>query len=71
MVLVDVRRDDGIAVLTFDLPGKKVNTLGRAVLTELGGIAHALATRTDLRGLLFRSGKPGQSSGIRMRRRSG
>ena len=53
-------RGDGIAVLTFDLPGKKVNTLGRAVLTELGGIAHTLAARADLRGLLFRSGKPGQ-----------
>ena len=53
-------RDDGIAVLTFDLPGKKVNTLGRAVLTELGGVVHGLMARTDLRGLLFRSGKPGQ-----------
>lgn len=53
-------RDDGIAVLTFDLPDKKVNTLGRAVLAELGGILHSLAVRADLRGLLFRSGKPGQ-----------
>jgi 3-hydroxyacyl-CoA dehydrogenase / enoyl-CoA hydratase / 3-hydroxybutyryl-CoA epimerase / enoyl-CoA isomerase len=53
-------RDDGIAVLTFDLPGKKVNTLGRAVLTELGAVVHSLAGRSDLRGLLFRSGKPGQ-----------
>ena len=53
-------RDDGIAVLTFDLPEKKVNTLGRDVLTELGSIVHALTGRTDLRGLLFRSGKPGQ-----------
>ena len=52
--------DDGVAVLTFDLPDKKVNTLGRAVLAELGGILHSLAARTDLRGLLFRSGKPGQ-----------
>ncbi len=53
-------RDDGIAVLTFDLPDKKVNTLGREVLTELGGVVRNLAARTDLRGLLFRSGKPGQ-----------
>jgi 3-hydroxyacyl-CoA dehydrogenase/enoyl-CoA hydratase/3-hydroxybutyryl-CoA epimerase/3-hydroxyacyl-CoA dehydrogenase/enoyl-CoA hydratase/3-hydroxybutyryl-CoA epimerase/enoyl-CoA isomerase len=53
-------RDDKIAVLTFDLPGKKVNTLGQAVLMELGGIVRALAAREDLRGLLFRSGKPGQ-----------
>ena len=27
-------RDDKVAVLTFDLPGKKVNTLGRAVLVR-------------------------------------
>src|SRR3954462_4403875 len=53
-------RDAGVAGLTFDLPDKKVNPLGRAVLTELGGILQGLAARTDLRGLLFRSGKPGQ-----------
>jgi 3-hydroxyacyl-CoA dehydrogenase/enoyl-CoA hydratase/3-hydroxybutyryl-CoA epimerase/3-hydroxyacyl-CoA dehydrogenase/enoyl-CoA hydratase/3-hydroxybutyryl-CoA epimerase/enoyl-CoA isomerase len=53
-------RDDKIAVLTFDLPDKKVNTLGQAVLTELAGVVAALAKRDDLRGLLFRSGKPGQ-----------
>jgi 3-hydroxyacyl-CoA dehydrogenase/enoyl-CoA hydratase/3-hydroxybutyryl-CoA epimerase/enoyl-CoA isomerase len=53
-------RDDKIAVLTFDLPGKKVNTLGQAVLIELGGIVRQLAARADLRGLLFRSGKGGQ-----------
>jgi 3-hydroxyacyl-CoA dehydrogenase / enoyl-CoA hydratase / 3-hydroxybutyryl-CoA epimerase / enoyl-CoA isomerase len=53
-------RDDRIAVLTFDLPDKKVNTLGQPVLKELAGLVRQLAARTDLRGLLFRSGKPGQ-----------
>lgn len=53
-------RDDKIAVLTFDLPDKKVNTLGQAVLMELGGVVAGLARRPDLRGLLFRSGKAGQ-----------
>ncbi|MDR3618257.1 MAG: 3-hydroxyacyl-CoA dehydrogenase NAD-binding domain-containing protein [Paludisphaera borealis] len=52
--------DGSIAILTFDLPEKKVNTLGRAVLAELAGLIARLAGRTDLRGLLFRSGKPGQ-----------
>ena len=53
--------DGQIALLTLDLPDKKVNTLGRAVLGELGGvIAKRLEGRTDLRGLIFRSGKPGQ-----------
>ncbi len=49
-----------IAVLTFDTPDKKVNTLGRAVLEELGQLVAQLEKRTDLVGLLFRSGKPGQ-----------
>ena len=30
-------RDDGIGLLTLDLPDKKVNTLGQAVLAELAG----------------------------------
>ena len=53
-------RDDGIGVLTLDVPEKKVNTLARAVLEELGTLLAGLAKRTDLRGLIFRSGKPGQ-----------
>src|SRR6516165_5566611 len=53
-------RGGRIGVVTFDLPEKKVNTLGRAVLAELAGLIGRLETRSDLRGLLFRSGKPGQ-----------
>jgi 3-hydroxyacyl-CoA dehydrogenase/enoyl-CoA hydratase/3-hydroxybutyryl-CoA epimerase/enoyl-CoA isomerase len=49
-----------IAVLTIDTPGKKVNTLGRAVLEELNQIVAQLEKRTDLKGLLLRSAKPGQ-----------
>jgi 3-hydroxyacyl-CoA dehydrogenase/enoyl-CoA hydratase/3-hydroxybutyryl-CoA epimerase/3-hydroxyacyl-CoA dehydrogenase/enoyl-CoA hydratase/3-hydroxybutyryl-CoA epimerase/enoyl-CoA isomerase len=49
-----------IALLTIDLPEKKVNTLGSVVLQELGGILRTLTGRSDLHGLLFRSGKPGQ-----------
>jgi len=53
-------RDGHIALLTFDLTDKKVNTLSQAVLSELAHWLGKLAQRTDLRGLLFRSGKPGQ-----------
>jgi 3-hydroxyacyl-CoA dehydrogenase/enoyl-CoA hydratase/3-hydroxybutyryl-CoA epimerase/enoyl-CoA isomerase len=52
--------DGKVGLLTLDLPGKKVNTLGQAVLAELAGMVGTLAKRTDLTGLLFRSGKPGQ-----------
>ncbi len=51
--------DGKIALVTFDLPDKKVNTLGQAVLMELAQLIGQLEVRTDLRGLLFR-GKPGQ-----------
>src|SRR5450755_1218954 len=53
-------RGDGIGLLTLDLPDKKVNTLSQATLMELGGVLAQLKGRTDLRGLLLRSGKPGQ-----------
>ena len=53
-------RGDGIGLLTLDLPDKKVKTLSQAVLMELGGFVARLKERADLKGLLFRSGKPGQ-----------
>lgn len=49
-----------IGVVTFDTPGKKVNTLSCAVLEELVALVGRLEQRSDLRGFLFRSGKPGQ-----------
>jgi 3-hydroxyacyl-CoA dehydrogenase/enoyl-CoA hydratase/3-hydroxybutyryl-CoA epimerase/3-hydroxyacyl-CoA dehydrogenase/enoyl-CoA hydratase/3-hydroxybutyryl-CoA epimerase/enoyl-CoA isomerase len=52
--------DNKIALLSIDLPDKKVNTLGQAVLKELFALVGQLERRADLRGLLFRSGKPGQ-----------
>jgi 3-hydroxyacyl-CoA dehydrogenase/enoyl-CoA hydratase/3-hydroxybutyryl-CoA epimerase/3-hydroxyacyl-CoA dehydrogenase/enoyl-CoA hydratase/3-hydroxybutyryl-CoA epimerase/enoyl-CoA isomerase len=53
-------RDGPIGVLTFDLPEKKVNTLSRGMLEELAGLVAQIETRSNWRGLLFRSGKPGQ-----------
>lgn len=50
---------DQIAVLTFDLPGSRANTMGRAVLDELLKTVGELATRKDLKGMVLRSGKPG------------
>ncbi len=50
---------DGVAVLTFDQPGARANTLGRAVFEEFERHLQALAGRSDVRGLVLRSGKPG------------
>ncbi len=50
--------EDGLAVLTFDLPGEKVNKFSSAVVGELGDVLVRLAREARIRGLLVRSGKP-------------
>ena len=57
-VRVDVR-PDGVAVLTIDQPGGKVNVLTSELWADLEAALDALAGRTDLRGLVVASGKPG------------
>ncbi len=52
-------RPDGIAVLSFDLPGEKVNKLTTPVMDELDGVLDDLATRRDVKALVIASGKPG------------
>ena len=52
--------DGGIGLITFDAKDKKVNTFSQPVLAELMGLVGRLEGRSDLRGLLLRSGKPGQ-----------
>src|SRR5258707_525443 len=51
--------DGSIALVTFDLPNSRANTMGQAVLAELGKLVAYLASQTTLRGLILRSGKPG------------
>ncbi len=52
--------DGKIGLLTFDIPGQKVNTFSEAVLGELAEQVSQLEQRTDLKGLFLQSGKPGQ-----------
>ena len=49
---------DGLAVVTFDLPGEKVNKFSRAVLEELESLVGRLAGETRIGALLLQSGKP-------------
>ena len=53
--------DGGIGLLTLR-PARQEgeHARRRACLRELAGLVGQLAERTDLRGLLLRSGKPGQ-----------
>ncbi len=48
-----------IALLTLDQPGGRANTLSQAMLGELEAMVAQLKTRTELHGLILRSGKPG------------
>jgi len=50
---------DGIASLTIDQAGSKVNVLNRGLWEEFAARLTELADRTDLRGVIVRSGKPG------------
>ena len=50
---------EGIAVVTFDLPGEKVNKLTTPVMEELGRLLDELAVKKEIRALVFRSGKDG------------
>jgi 3-hydroxyacyl-CoA dehydrogenase/enoyl-CoA hydratase/3-hydroxybutyryl-CoA epimerase len=49
---------DGLAVLTFDSPGEKVNKYSTPVMAELEQLLDALAKRSDVKALLLVSAKP-------------
>ncbi len=50
---------DGIAVLTFDLQGEKINKLTTPVMEELDVLLDELAAKKEIKALVFRSGKEG------------
>ncbi|HUF89364.1 MAG TPA: 3-hydroxyacyl-CoA dehydrogenase NAD-binding domain-containing protein [Gemmatimonadota bacterium] len=52
---VDAR---GLASVTFDLPGRKVNVWSRAVLDDFEALLDELVERSDLTAIVFRSAKP-------------
>lgn len=48
---------DRLATLTFDLPDRRVNLMGQAVMEELAELVGALAGRSDIGCLVLLSGK--------------
>lgn len=52
-------RLDGVAVLAFDQPGSKANVLTRELWKEFGDALADLDARTNLKGLVLASAKPG------------
>jgi 3-hydroxyacyl-CoA dehydrogenase/enoyl-CoA hydratase/3-hydroxybutyryl-CoA epimerase len=47
----------GIALITFDVPGRSMNTLTGEVVRELGEIAKMLRSDATIKGAIFTSGK--------------
>lgn len=50
---------DGVAVLTIDQPGSKVNVLTSELWTDLESAIDSISTRSDVKGLVIESAKPG------------
>ncbi len=53
-----------IGLLTLDVPDQKVNTFSQPVLEELAELVAGFEKKTDMRGLLFQSGKGAQGQFI-------
>lgn len=51
--------EDSVLRITFDRKGDKVNLLNADILQELDHLLQDVAGRTDLKGLVFQSSKPG------------
>lgn len=51
--------NEGIATVTFDQPGGKVNILSMPAMEELDQLLNELSNRADIKALVFQSGKPG------------
>ncbi len=52
------RDSDGVLVLTLDVPGEKVNMIGRGMLEEFQGLLAEAESDRTLKGVVVRSGKP-------------
>jgi 3-hydroxyacyl-CoA dehydrogenase/enoyl-CoA hydratase/3-hydroxybutyryl-CoA epimerase len=49
---------EGVLVLTLDVPGERVNTLGRGMIAELDKILDEVSGDQSVRAVVVRSGKP-------------
>ena len=48
---------DGIALVTFDVPGRTMNTLTASVIKEIGEVVERIKTDADIKGAVITSGK--------------
>ena len=52
-------REDGIAAITIDTPGERMNVLKTGLIDEANALFDRLETQSGLKGVIFLSGKPG------------
>ena len=55
---LSVEVNDGVAIITFDLPGESVNKLSRSVKDEFVALVTRLERDTTVNAAVFISGKP-------------
>src|SRR5271156_4683572 len=66
MNLVNFRLEtdaDGIALVTWDMPGRSMNVLTPEVFAEIATITDKIANDAAIKGAVFTSGKEGFSGG--------
>jgi 3-hydroxyacyl-CoA dehydrogenase / enoyl-CoA hydratase / 3-hydroxybutyryl-CoA epimerase len=54
---------DGIALITWDMPGRSMNVINTEVVGELGQIVDEIASDAAIKGAVFSSGKDGFAAG--------
>ena len=54
---------DGIALVTWDMPGRSMNVINREVVDEMGKIVDKIATDAAIKGAVVTSGKDGFAGG--------
>src|SRR5437773_11453592 len=53
-----IQREGDLAIIWFDLPGEKVNKFSSTVMLEFSGIVDELEKASDIKRVIFASGKP-------------
>ncbi len=48
---------DGVALVTFDVPGRTMNTLTASVIKEIGDVVERIKSDADIKGAVITSGK--------------
>ena len=55
---------DGVAIITWDVPGKSMNVLSEAGIRELDGLADQALADDAVKGVVITSGKPDFAAGM-------